>query len=155
MSQNATRPERDRDLNPRQTQALKHLLVGATIQKAAQSAGVDRSTVHRWLREHWGFQAAYNAAQRDLQREVAGRMLQLAHAACETVAAAVERGDVRAALAVLKGVGALGGTTPEIGGEDPEELAHDATVATQEHAADRSMRALLAAFRGAPVGRKG
>ena len=78
-------------------------------------------------------------------------MLQLAHAACEAVAAAVEQGDVRAALAVLKGVGVLAGTPPAIGGEEPEVLAQEATIATEELAADRSMRALIAAFRGAPA----
>ena len=74
-------------------------------------------TVHRWLREDSRFQAAYNAAQRDLQREVESRLFQLAQAACETVANALEHGDVRAALVVLKGVGVLGGTPPVIGGE--------------------------------------
>ena len=75
-------------------------------------------------------------------------LIQLAQAACETVAAAVEQGDVRAALVVLKGVGVLAGTLPVIGAENPDELAHDATVAAQELAADRYMRGLVAAVRG-------
>ena len=49
---------------------------------------------------------------------------------------------------MLKGVGALGGTSPTIGAEDPDELAQDATVAAQELAADRYMRGLIAAVRG-------
>ena len=37
MSQNATLPERDRDLNPKQTRAIQLLITGVTIQKAAQA----------------------------------------------------------------------------------------------------------------------
>ena len=116
MSQNASLPEHERDLNPKQTRALQHLLAGATIQNAAQGAGVDRSTVHRWLREDWSFQAAYNRVRRELRHEVEARLSQLASVALETVADAVESGDVRAALAVLKGLGALSGAAPALGG---------------------------------------
>ncbi len=86
---------------------LEHLVTGSTVVRAAEVAGVDRTTVHRWLRLDHGFQAAYNAARRDLQREVEARLLNLADVALETVEAAVLGGDVRAALAVLKGLGAF------------------------------------------------
>jgi len=101
---------------------------------------VDRSRVHRWLREDSSFQAAYNAAQRNLRREIEQRLLQLASAAADVVAAASQRGDLRAALAVLKGTGALAGSPPTIRSEDPAELAEEAEVADHELAAARLWR---------------
>ncbi len=100
------------NLTPQQTKVMELLLVGSTITKAAGQAGVDRTTVHRWLRGDSGFQAASNAARRNLQREIEGRLLQIARSAAETVAAAVDHGDVRASLAVLRGIGLLAGAAP-------------------------------------------
>jgi hypothetical protein len=68
--QNAT-PDGD-GLKLNQTIALEHLFAGKTVTKAAEAAGVDRTTVHRWLREDWAFQAAYHRTQRDYRREVEG-----------------------------------------------------------------------------------
>src|SRR5437868_6046641 len=47
-------------LTPRQITALKCLTNGDSIQDAALTAHVNRSTVWRWLTEHAGFRAAYN-----------------------------------------------------------------------------------------------
>src|SRR5262249_43818733 len=85
----------------------------------------DRSKVHRWLRRDWGFQATYNAAKHDLQREVEARLFHLAEIAADVVVHAVRNGDLRAALAVLKGLGVFPGVAPAIGGEDPDELAEE------------------------------
>ena len=52
------------ELNSKQLIVLEHLVAGATVTKAAEAGGVDRTTVHRWLREYCNFLAAYNAAQR-------------------------------------------------------------------------------------------
>src|SRR5262245_45523135 len=92
-------------IEPRQVLVLEQLLAGASITRAAQAAGVDRTSVHRWLREDWSFQAAYNAARRDLMREIETRLVRLAEGAVQAVERAVRQGDVRAALAVLKGLG--------------------------------------------------
>lgn len=79
MQQNATFPA----LEPRQALALESLMAGASVTKAAEAAGVDRSSLHRWLREDTSFQAAYNAARRDLRREVSSRLQAVAGAALE------------------------------------------------------------------------
>lgn len=129
-------------LTARQKRALDQLVAGATITAAARSASVHRSTVHRWLREDFDFQAAYNGYQNDLRREVEGRLLQLAHSASDTLAAAIEQGDVRAALAVLKGVGALSGSAAPIPGEIASELAENAQITASERASERLMRKL-------------
>ncbi len=143
MQQNAT-DDTEINLTPQQTKVLELLLVGSTITKAAAQAGVDRTTVHRWLRGDSGFQAASNAARRNLQREIEGRLLQIARSAAETVAAAVDYGDVRASLAVLRGIGLLVGAPLQIDGEDPAELAEEAEIAARERASERAMRSVTA-----------
>lgn len=127
--QSSTPDGASKGLNPRQLVVLEQLLAGASVTKAAEAAGVDRTTVHRWLREDWAFQAAHHRAQRDLRRAVEARLPHLVEAAVETVQAAVRDGDVRAALAVLKGLGALPGSAPRIGTEDAAELAEDDRLA--------------------------
>ncbi len=131
-------------LTPKQLVVLDQLIVGKTVTKAAEVVGVDRTTVHRWLREDWAFQAAYNAAQRDLRREVEARLPHLVDAALETIQEAVRGGDVRAALAVLKGLGALPGSAPTIGADDPVELAEERSLTERERALHRDLRRLTA-----------
>jgi hypothetical protein len=56
----------------------------------------------------------------------------------------VQEGEVRAALAVLKGLGALPGSAPRIGAEDPAELAEEDRLARRERATHRDLGRLLA-----------
>ena len=139
MQQNATESA-SADLPPQQSRALAALLGGATITAVADSAGVDRTTVHRWLRADPDFQAAYNAVKRDLRREVEASIERAVQRAIETVCAAIEQGDVRAALAILKGAGVLGSYSSEIGPEDPTEVEEEAELAARERESDRLLR---------------
>jgi hypothetical protein len=75
---------------------------------------------------------------------VEARISQLANVALETVAGAVESGDVRAALAVLKGLGALSGTRPAVGSDDARELSEEAELSARERASARELRRLIA-----------
>jgi hypothetical protein len=74
---------------------------------------------------------------------VEARLPNLVEAALEAVEAAVKKGDVRAALAVLKGLGALSGTAPNIEAEDSVELAEEKRFAERERANHRDLRKLL------------
>jgi hypothetical protein len=65
-------------LTPIQETAIASLLAGKTVTDAAADAGVDRATVHRWLREHFGFRAALNAGRRELRKSVQTRLERLA-----------------------------------------------------------------------------
>jgi len=130
----------DGELTPEQARALAALVGGATITAAGEAAGRDRTTVHRWLREDHGFQAVYNTARADLRREVEAQLDHIVQDAVEAVRGAVRSGDVRAALAVLKGTGVLSGAAPTIGAEDPAELAEEIEADEQERAAARMWR---------------
>jgi transposase len=96
------------DLDLRQARALTALAGGATVTGAAKSADVSRSTVHRWLNEP-RFTDAYEVMKRRRLAEIDARIAALADAALATVEKAIAEGDVRAALAVLRGLGALDG----------------------------------------------
>ena len=72
------------------------------------------------------------------------RLDHVVNAAVETVSAAVEARDVRAALAVLRGTGILAGNRPPIGPEDPEEVEQEAEVSKMEREGQRAERRMVA-----------
>jgi len=110
-------------LSPGQVAALEALLAGRTVTEAATVAGVDRTTVHAWLRSDYAFQAAYNRGRRDLQEQTHARLMTLAEKAVGCVEGALAKGDEKTALAVLRGLGLLSGVPAKPGSDDPEILA--------------------------------
>jgi len=148
MQQNTTGKETSGPhLPPQQIRALVALLGGARITAAAEASGVDRTTVHRWLREDWHFQAALNRGRRELKDAIEARLLCLAEQAAETVEQAIQRGDSRAALSLLKGLGLLGKQPIAVGTDDPDALQaeaarrkEEAAIAEQEARFERTLR---------------
>ena len=137
MRQNETK------LKPAQATVLEHLIAGRSVTDAAKSAKVSRSTVHRWLKEDFVFQAELNRSRRDLLAHVESTLLSLSIRAAQTVAEAIEAGDVGASFRVLKGIGALPGTYTPSGSEDPDTLREEYELARQAEDKDRSLRRLM------------
>ncbi len=131
MPQNATSEKEQ--LTAPQVVALAALMEGRTVTDPAEAAGVDRTTVHRWLKADFAFIAAYNGAMKQLRDETQLRLVNVALRASETVERAVTGGNVQAALVVLRGLGLLGGRLP-IGPDDPQELRE--IVETERHNAE-------------------
>lgn len=142
MQHSTTKGSSRTQLTTPQTKVLTALLSGSTVTDAAKQADVDRTTCHRWLRDDWKFQAALNRGRRDLTRVVEARLLHLAHQAADTVAQAVEEGDVRAALVVLKGLGFLPERAARFGCDDPEILREEAEITANKEALERQLRAM-------------
>ena len=90
-----------------QHKALAVLASGAGPTAAARAAGVDFSTVYRWRKEDPAFIAALNAWRNHAQESARDRVLAMAGQAMETVLAAMQKGDARTAMAILKGLGAI------------------------------------------------
>ena len=132
MLQNSTEREERETLTPQQIAALERLLAGETVTATAEAVGIDRSTLHRWLREDYVFQARLNQAKRELADATRARLLRVADKAAEAVGNAVDQGNLNAALAVLKGLGALSGMAVTPGPEDPEVLRKWAEQAQEE-----------------------
>jgi hypothetical protein len=82
--------------------ALRALGAGQTIVAAADSAGVTRNTVTRWIRSCPEFRAAFNAWQQALIESTQARLLRTAEAAAAVVDQAIQAGDAKLALNLLK-----------------------------------------------------
>lgn len=104
MPRSDTEKAKAPQLSARQIRVVTSLMAGETVVAAAKSAGVSRETVHRWWREDFEFPATYNRGRRELLETTQCRLLALADQATETVKKAVEQGDTKTALVVLKGL---------------------------------------------------
>jgi hypothetical protein len=122
MRQNAT-PANDA-LSPNQEKALAALLAGKSVTEAAAAAEVDRTTLHRWLKEDFDFKAALNRGRKDLREAMHARLMVLADKAAGCVEK--DNGDGKVALALLKGIGLLSGEPVKVGSDDPQRLAIEA-----------------------------
>ena len=99
--------ESQRALDARQLRALESLLGGSTATEAALAAGVDRRTLFRWQRTDSEFQAALNRGRREIRDAAELRLERLATSAVAALEKALEEGDARSALAVLRGLGLM------------------------------------------------
>ena len=122
--------ETKRDTSPKQCTAISRLLLGDTISAASKAAGVSRSTLHRWIKDDFHFQAALNHERRLILLRSTSRVWGLADLAIGIIEDALAEGDRRIAVAVLRGSGLLGGRLPEIGSTDQEvlQLEFDAKI---------------------------
>ncbi len=95
-----------------QLQAIELLLRGETVTAVAATIGVSRETVHRWLKDDLVFVAAINAGKAELQQAATARLIGVWAKAADNVAQAVERGNLKASLIVLRGFGGIGLAPP-------------------------------------------
>jgi len=103
-----------------QRAALDLLLMGKSVIESAKSAGVARATVYRWIKNDPVFRAAYNEWHDQLRESSRSRLLALTDKAADAVEKALEAGDARTALQLLKGMGMLREVSP--GPTDPAEV---------------------------------
>jgi AcrR family transcriptional regulator len=102
-----------------QQNAMELLVMGKSIAETARSAGVSRTTIYHWLRNDPVFQAAYNQWHDQLEESCRSRLMTLTDKATDAVEKALESGDARAALQLLKGMGMI--RPKAIGPTDAEE----------------------------------
>jgi hypothetical protein len=113
-----------------QCRALETLMSGQTVWDAAEAAGVGRTTFYRWMNEDAGFRAAYNAWRRDMAEATHGSILALTEPAVRAVAAALEKGDVKTAMVLLKSLGLL--KPQEAGSTDVESVKKEQEIARKK-----------------------
>ena len=116
-----TAPDFSYDLPRPQLSAIEALAAGQSLNEAAVAAGVDRTTLWRWRRDDDTFRAALAGVRNDAREELSTRLLTLAGKALAVVAAALDAGDARTAIAILRGCGALSGGAPQEC-DDPRQL---------------------------------
>ena len=127
-------------LTAMQSEVMSALLSGETIKAAAELAGVDRSTVHRWLRDDWHFQAARNRGIAAIQGATITGLQALAQSALEVVQKSILDGDQQTAINVLKGLGLLSGQQIVLRSGNPEVLREDIEVCRREAASSLKIR---------------
>ena len=133
------------EISPAQALAIKALLTGKSIVDSAAAAGVDRTTLHRWLRDDPVFIAEY---QTDRAEMLGGIRRALAALGQEAVTSLHESLTVetpseirlRATLALLK---MLGADCPD---ECVATSAREASIAIRQRQGDTKMKELIASL---------
>jgi transcriptional regulator with XRE-family HTH domain len=112
-----------RPLSIEQKNAIDRLITGATDAEVAAAVGVDRSTVWQWRHAHPPFQAELERARAEMYRAPQEKLRSCLMKAVSNLVAAVEKGEIRASIELLKAVGMYGdGTMNAIREQDPEQL---------------------------------
>jgi hypothetical protein len=124
MPQFATSPtdQAPVELSPAKLTAVDALLVGKSVTEVAASIGVNRTTVHRWQREPV-FRALLNQRTAEIRASAESKLHALQSKALAVVESALDAGDTRVAMGLLRGIGLLDGRQRIIGSFDAEDLA--------------------------------
>lgn len=107
-------------LNEAQCKAIEMLWGGYGLVAAAAGAGVNRTTLYRWLKYDRKFAAAYAACGEFMVESARHQLRGLSQMAVNHIGRAIASGDTKTALAVLKAVAAMGGAKRD-GGEERRE----------------------------------
>ena len=86
--------------------AIQHLMSGSSVTAAAEAAGVDRTTLHRWMRHKVHFREALDQNREDLQATFDARLTALVDVAIDGLKGGVLV-DPKTALAFLEKSGLL------------------------------------------------
>jgi hypothetical protein len=117
-------------LSVEQENAIDVLLTGKTDRETAEAVGVSRWTVQRWRTQHPLFMATLQQKRAEVWRGAQEKLRSLMMKAVENLATAVESGDLKASIELLKAVGMYGdGTMNAISEQDPEKLIRQQTAA--------------------------
>jgi hypothetical protein len=113
--------KRQHGLTVEQQNAVDRLVAGDTDKEAADAVGVNRVTVSKWRLYDPAFQAALNARRQEVFGAAADKLRSLVPKALDTLAAAMDGGNVLAAVTILKAA-ALDKLPPPAGPTDPEQM---------------------------------
>jgi hypothetical protein len=128
-------------LTAQQELAVDLLAMGKTVTEAADSLGVTRQTVSEWRNRNPAFEAALNERRKELWSGMSDRLRALLPNALGVLEQSIERGDVKAAIAVLRAAGLHGLSAPE-----GPATVEDAETGLREREARRRNRALFASL---------
>lgn len=94
-------------VSPRQRLALEVFCKGGTIGDAARAANVSRQTLHRWRAKYPHFAMAMSSWSSACLVMAESQLEELASRAVGALAIAIDKGDARSAMAVLRSLGIL------------------------------------------------
>jgi hypothetical protein len=108
-------------LSVEQQNAVDKLVASDTDQVAADAVGVNRVTVTKWRLYDPTFQAALNARRQEVWGCAGDKLRSQVPEALDALAAAMEGGNVLAAVTIIKAA-ALDKLPPPAGPTDPEQM---------------------------------
>jgi len=94
-------------MEPKQESALQLLQAGRSMVETAQTVGVARATIYNWLKHDPVFLAAYNQWHDEIAETTRSRVAMLSDKAVGALDKALDAGDAKAALQLLKGLGMI------------------------------------------------
>jgi hypothetical protein len=109
-----------------QRAALESLLQGNSVVESARLAGVSRGTVYYWLKSDPAFLAAFNQWNDEMQQSARSRLMMMTDKAVKAVEKALENGDARAAVQLLKGMGLI--ASKPTGSGDPDVVKREMDI---------------------------
>jgi hypothetical protein len=110
-------------LSIEQQNAIDLLILGKSDKEVAEAVGVNRTTIWEWRTAHPIFMTSLERQRAEVWRQPQERLRSLLSKAVENLGQAVESGDLKASIELLKAVGMYGdGTMNAIGEQDPEKL---------------------------------
>ena len=130
-------------LSTEQQAALAALCKGEPIKQAAQTAGVNRGTLYRWIKADAQFRAAYNAWQQEHRESCRAGLLKCAEKAVARLNEAVDF-DQKLAFQVVKALGLF--NKVQMPNTDPELVQLEIEVEqleAEETLGRRQLRQLL------------
>ena len=113
---------RKEQLSEKQLMAIDLILSGKVDREVAEAVGVSRSTISDWRNGNYLFQAELNKRRREIQEAGRERLRRIRNKALDTVEKAIEEGDVKTALEILRLTGIEKEDLDKIGPADPEVL---------------------------------
>jgi hypothetical protein len=123
-AQNDTAPTfTPRPLTPEQLNAIPLLCTGATDAETAAAVGVQRETVWRWRHETPAFMAELEKARQQFISGAVDKLRSTLPKAVQNVCDAVEGGNLKASLELLRCVGLGDGTHFKPGETDASAIA--------------------------------
>jgi hypothetical protein len=114
-----------RTLTAKQMNAIGLLVQGQTDREVGEQVGVTRETVTRWRNDNPYFAAELNAQRSALWQGSHHRLRGLVNKAVDVLEQALESGDRRAAVEVLKAVGVYGNVGEPSYTEDPDLIMRE------------------------------
>jgi hypothetical protein len=109
-------------LSIEQRNAIDLLILGKTDQETADTVGVSRETVWSWYHEHPIFMSTLERRRAEVWGTTGERLRSLMAKAVDNLAEAVESGDVRVSIELLKVTGMYGGVVNVLSETDPEKV---------------------------------
>jgi len=107
------------ELTPQQRRAIPLLIAGQSVSDTASTIGVDRRTLQRWRNNNPHFQAEYNRQRTELYDTAQLRLHGMVHKAIDVLGKALEDGNLKAAIELLRIISHIAKPSTET---DPEQL---------------------------------